>query len=378
MNSPFQFGGIVSGNNFTNRIDDIDRLLTNFDNDINTLLLSPRRWGKSSLIQKAAKIASSKNKGYKFCFIDLFNIRDEDEFYSVFVRELIKVTSSRSEEWIKNARLFLKRIAPKITIGIDPQTDFNIKFDLDIIQNSYSEILNLPDKIAKDKKIKIIVCIDEFQNLGNFNNPLLFQKRLRANWQHHKNTVYCLYGSKRHMLMELFENKSMPFYKFGDTFYLDKISKKDLSIYISNQFKKTNKEIDQKLVEKIIYLMKRHPYYVQHLSYIVWINTAGKVTDRIFNNSVEDLLNQNSLLFEKEVENLSNAQLNFLKAIANNVKTGFSSSKTIKEYNLGTSGNVVKIKKTLRKKEIIDIIKNEPIILDPAFELWLKEVYFHV
>ena len=378
MNSPFQFGGIVSGNNFTNRIDDIDRLLANFDNDINTLLLSPRRWGKSSLIQKAAKIASSKNKDYKFCFIDLFNIRDEDEFYSVFVRELIKVTSSRSEEWIKNARLFLKRISPKITIGIDPQTDFNIKFDLDIIQNSYSEILNLPDKIAKDKKIKIIVCIDEFQNLGNFNNPLLFQKRLRANWQHHKNTVYCLYGSKRHMLMELFEDKSMPFYKFGDTFYLDKISKKDLSLYISNQFKKTNKEIDQKFVEKIIYLMKRHPYYVQHLSYIVWINTGGKVTDRIFNNSVEDLLNQNSLLFEKEVENLSNAQLNFLKAIANNVKTGFSSSKTIKEYNLGTSGNVVKIKKTLRKKEIIDIIKNEPIILDPAFELWLKKVYFQV
>lgn len=71
MKSPFQFVGIVFGNNFTNRIDDINRLLINFDSNINTLLLSPRRWGKSSLIQKAAKIASAKNINNKFCFIDL-------------------------------------------------------------------------------------------------------------------------------------------------------------------------------------------------------------------------------------------------------------------------------------------------------------------
>ncbi len=376
MESPFQFGGIVTGENFTNRNKDIKRLITNFDSNINTLLLSPRRWGKSSLIHKAAKIALNKNQNYRFCFLDLFNIRDEEEFYSVLTKELLKVTSTKTEEWLQNARKFLKRITPNIIIGIDPQTDFNIKLKLDDLQNSYSEILNLSEKIAEDKKIKIIVCIDEFQNLGFFKEPLLFQKRLRANWQYHKNTVYCLFGSKRHMLMELFENKSMPFYKFGDTFYLEKIDTDALSNYIFKQFKKTNKVIDKELIFKIISLMQNHPYYVQQLAHLVWMNTKTQVTERILNESINDILLQNSLLFEKEVENLSTTQLNFLKAITNDIKSNLSSSEVIKEYKLGTSGNVIKIKNALIKKEVIEIMKNGPIILDPAFELWLKQFYF--
>ncbi len=378
MKSPFQFGGIVSGNNFINRNKEIVRLLTNFDSNINTLLMSPRRWGKSSLIHKAAQIALRNNSNYRFCFIDLFNIRDENEFYSTLIKELIKSTSTKPEEWLNSARYFLKRVTPKITIGIDPSTDFDIKLDIDKTQKSYSEILNVSEKIAIQKKIKILICIDEFQNLSYFNDPLLFQKRLRANWQYHKNTVYCLFGSKRHMLIELFENKSMPFYKFGDTFYLEKLDTEPLFKYITRQFKKTEKDINPEFTLEIITLMKNHPYYVQQLAHLVWINTNKKVTKQILKTGIQNLLNQNSILYEKEIESLSTTQINFLRAITDNISNNFSSTKIIHEYNLGTSGNVIKIKNALIKKEIIDVIKHKPIILDPAFELWLKKIYFRL
>ena len=102
--------------------------------------------------------------------------------------------------------------------------------------------------------------------------------------------------------MELFENKSMPFYKFGDTFYLNKIDTEFLVEYILKQFKKTKKDIEPKLSLEIVSSMKNHPYYVQQLAHLVWINTNKKVSKQTLNNSKDDLLNQNSILYEKEIE----------------------------------------------------------------------------
>ena len=83
METPFTFGKIAAGMEFTNRKADILRLVNNFHSGNNTILISPRRWGKSSLVKKSAEIAVKEDKKLRFCFIDLFNIRNEEEFYQV-------------------------------------------------------------------------------------------------------------------------------------------------------------------------------------------------------------------------------------------------------------------------------------------------------
>ncbi len=376
MKSPFKFGQVVEGEYFTDRAKDIKRLVANFENNINTVLLSPRRWGKSSLVHKAIKTTLKRNKNFRACYIDLFQIRDEKEFYGKLATGVIKSTSTKFEDWVRTAGQFLKTLTPNISFGIDPQADFKISFDFTDKDKTYGEILNLPEKIAKKKKIKIIIAIDEFQNLSNFKNPLLFQKRLRSAWQYHYNTVYCLFGSKRHMLTEIFENKSMPFYKFGDVIYLSKIEQKYLVKFIIRKFEKTSKHINGKYANEIVALMKRHPYYVQQLAYIVWSNTGKTVDQKTLDNSVNDLLDRNSILYEKEIDELSNTQVNFLKALVDGIGNGFSSQDILKKYNLGASSNVIKIKRVLLKKEIIDISGGQIEILDPAFELWLRKRYF--
>ena len=82
-------------------------------------------------------------------------------------------------------------------------------------------------KIAEEKGNQFIVCIDEFQNISEFKEHLSFQKKLRSNWQKHQNTAYCLYGSKRHLLMNVFTSSSMPFYKFDNILFLEKIKEKE-------------------------------------------------------------------------------------------------------------------------------------------------------
>ena len=373
MKSPFQFGRVVVGDTFTDRSAEIKRLKSNIENNVHTMLISPRRWGKSSLV-KQTSIHLAKNKKIKFCFIDLFKIRNEEDFYSSYANTVIKAISSKTGEWIALTKSFLGRVTPRISLGTDPFNDFEINFDVKRIKQNYEDVLNLPEKIAEKKKTTIIVCIDEFQNLGNFDEPVLFQKRLRAVWQHHQRVTYILYGSKRHMLMHLFENKSMPFYKFGDVIYLEKIAKKYLKTYIMDSYSKTGKTIENEHAGKIVDSVKCHPYYTQQLAHLVWIDTEDKVTGEILDRAVGELLSQNSLLYQKEIETLTNIQVNFLKAVSRDIEQ-LSSAEVIREYKLNSSANVSRIKRALEKKEIIDTINKKIVFIDPVFELWFKKYY---
>ena len=179
MESPFLYGKTVSKDSFTNRTADIARLSGNLKHHINTILISPRRWGKSSLVKKVA--AGLGSRSIKVIQLDLLSIRNEEEFYKLLAAETIKATSGKLTEWIQTAKLFLKHITPKISVGTDPVNDFEINFEWKELEKHYKEILNLPEKIAAKKKLHLIICIDEFQNCGSFKEPP--QGNLLPLWQ---------------------------------------------------------------------------------------------------------------------------------------------------------------------------------------------------
>mgnify|MGYP003478267239 CR=1 FL=1 len=145
-NKPFIFGIATSGDNFTDRKKETERLLLNFQHGVNTVLISPRRWGKTSLVQKVCRLAQSDK--LKIVYLDIFSCRSDKEFYNAFATAIIKQTSSKFEEWLDNAKLFLSRITPKISIGPDPMTDFSISLEMNPKSEDIDEILQLPEKIA--------------------------------------------------------------------------------------------------------------------------------------------------------------------------------------------------------------------------------------
>ncbi|MBA3663337.1 MAG: ATP-binding protein [Bacteroidetes bacterium] len=370
MQTPFNFGRTVKSECFTNREQEIKKLSSNFQNRINTIIISPRRWGKSSLVEKVA--AQVRAKSLKVITIDLFGTRTEEEFYNTLTNAVIKATSSKAEEWIELGKKFLKSITPKFTVELGDKHNVSMELDHETIKKYYKELLDLPEKVAKEKNIDIVICIDEFQNIGTFSDHLALQKRLRSAWQHHERVTYCLYGSKQHMMMELFNKQSNPFYKFGELLYLPKITEQKWISYISRQFQKTKKEISTLQAAKIAQTVKCHPYYAQQLSHLVWINTDKKVTEAILFQSTQELLDQNAILYFKEAEDLNNTELNLMRAIAKNEKQ-LSSRDTIQRYRLGTSANVIKAKNTLIDKEIIDIHNGVAVFIDPVFELWFTQ-----
>lgn len=377
MKTPFIYGKLAVEDNFTNRTNEINHLIKNFDSGVNTILISPRRWGKSSLVAQAVSQAKQSNKEIKFCFIDMFNIRSEEQFYKVLAEEVINNASSKIEGIIDIAKTLLGNFIPKISINPIPDISVELGLNWNEVKRNPDEIINLAEKIAINKNIQFVICIDEFQNMSNFENPLAFQKKLRSHWQKHQQTSYCLYGSKRHMLMDVFTNTSMPFYKFGDLLFLQKIKEKEWIPFIVKRFNDTNKTIDNDKAAKIAFLADYHPYYVQQLAQQTWFRAQEKCTNENINEAYIGLIEQLSLLFQTKTDELIETQVNLLKAILKGEKQ-LSSQRVLKTYHLGTSANILKAKKSLIKKEIIENIGNSITFLDPMYKQWLTKHYFKI
>lgn len=371
MEKPFVFGVATSGDNFTDREKETQRLLLNFTHGVNTILISPRRWGKTSLVKKVAQLAQTKTR--KIVYLDIFSCRTESEFYRLFATSVLKQTSSKWDEWVENTKQFLAHINPKISIGTDPMNDFSISFEYSMQDNAGNDILQLPEKIAIVKGIQIVICIDEFQQISDFEDSKTFQKKLRTVWQLQQHVSYCLFGSKKHLMNELFEKKNLPFYKFGDAIYLTKIETKYWIEYICKRFENTGKRISPELAKEICRLVDNHSSYVQQLAWLLWIRTTDIATEEQLTHALEDLLDQNNILFQSETENLSAYQMNFLKAVIDGIHSKFSSKEIILKYNLGTSANIVRLKSALLQKELIETDGKEIILSDPVFGVWFKK-----
>jgi len=374
--SPFIYGTTVSVLSFTNREIESRKLKSNLLNGINTTIISPRRWGKSSLVEKVIADINKKEKLTKTIIIDLFSVGSEEEFLEKFAREVIKASSSKWQEWMASGKEFFKKLTPKLSFGIDPISDFSLSFDLQELKKNNDEILNLPEIIAQKKGIKFIICLDEFQNLSSFKDYIVFEKKMRACWQRHKSVTYCLYGSKRHMMSDIFNNPSKPFYRFGDIMLLQKIETQKWVSFITKSFSNTNKVIDEETAEMIPFVVKNHSWYVQQLAHYTWNLTSKKATLNELNIALTELINANAPLYQKEVESISQTQINLLKAVTKG-ETQFTSTVTMQKYLLGTPRNVSKNKTILINNDVIHEINGKYEFVDPAFELWFNKQFFN-
>lgn len=376
MKTPFLFGKVTDFPNFTDRVKESERLSKNLLNGVNSIIVSPRRWGKTSLVTHVLSDIVEKRKDVRVCHIDVFNCRTEEQFYQIYANAILSAVETKLDKFVEAARRYLGRLVPSISLS-DSAQQYELTFGVDFKDDKLSvgDVLNLPQRISEDLNIDFIVAIDEFQSIDFYDDSLAFQRKLRSYWQHHKRVTYCLYGSKRHMLLDIFSNPNMPFFKFGDIMFLDKISREDWQEFIVRRFADTGKVIDIELSGIIADKVKNHPYYVQQLSQQVWLRTARKCTLDIVDEAFESMVRQLSLLFTNLIDSLTSRQISFLVAVAKGEER-FSSQEVLSKYKLGTSANIKNLRTSLLDKDLIDIrVESKIEIQDPVFEWWLLNEY---
>lgn len=206
MEVPFLYGRLAEKDSFIDRENDKRELKNFLTHGINTILVSPRRWGKSSLVKETMRELLNEDKNIRVCFLDAYKIHTEDEFYNKFASAVIQGVSSSVEKRLNDVINFINRLSPNITISSDPLNSIEVNLKVNPVKESPEAILQLPEKIAKAKGIRVIVCIDEFQQLANLKNWNSLESMLRSEWQQQHLTTYCLYGSKMHMMTMIFNN----------------------------------------------------------------------------------------------------------------------------------------------------------------------------
>ena len=371
MEKAFVYGMSVEGNNFTDRIKEAKRIKLDFENGINVILISPRRMGKTSLVKKV--MSEMDVPQVKTVYMDIYDCRSEYDFYNRFASAILKSTGNRAEQILEDIKRFLVRLSPKFSFSPEPNSEFSLSLGITPKDYTPEEILNLPELIAREKGFRIVVCIDEFQQVGEFPGSIEVQKRMRGVWQHQQNVSYCLFGSKKHLMMNIFQSKRMPFYMFGDTIYLGTIPEADWISYICSRFSTAGITISEEHAAEICRKVECYSSYVQQLAWNVMVNANSTVTDADVKNGMEFLVSQNEPLYVAKIENLSSYQLNLLRAICAGVNSGFTSESVLKKWNLGSKSNVARIRSSLIEKELIDKRDGKLYISDPVLSFWLTK-----
>ena len=259
---------------------------------------------------------------------------------------------------------------------MDPQSEFSLSFDWKELKMHSTEILDLPEKLCQEKNIRMVLCLDEFQNLAGVPEYESLEKKMRAIWQRQKRVSYCLYGSKKSMMSEIFNNPSKPFYRFGELMMLGKIKREKWVEFIVSGFKRTNKSISPALAEMIAQTMNDHSWYVQQLAHYTWTISKKKVGSEDVSNALSELIRANSPLYQREIEFLSPTRINLLKATWKG-ESKLTSKSVMDDYKLGTPNNVSKNKKSLKRNDIIHEEERGLDFLNPAFKIWFGGAFFN-
>ena len=359
-NNPFKFGSIVDDPYFINRKKEISKVKSVLNSSNHLIIISPRRFGKSSLIYK---VVGQINR--PVITLDLQLITSVEDFAAQLLKRIYRLFP------FEKVRQFVRRFRIIPTISVNPVTN-----EVDITFHPESsnlpmleDVLNLIEKLSSKRK-KNIVVFDEFQEVHHIAKEL--PRQLRSIMQHHQLVNYVFLGSQESLIREIFEKKNSSFYHFGLLMPLGKIPEKDFKSYIQNGLKLVTKQ-GKKVANDIINFTGCHPYYTQQLSFLVW-EVLLKQAD--ISAPVDQAISEMIQIHDIDYERLWNS----FNKTDKKIMIGLSISEipplsdTFKrKYHISGTSTVYSSIKRLSRIGYITKEKNKYEIDDPFFYLWIKQ-----
>ena len=372
--NPFYYGEVVTGENFTDRVAEIERLTTELSGGHNIFLISPRRYGKTSLIINVLELI--KNKGLFVFYMDLYKVASVRELLDAYAKGIVRSCKTSIEKISDFIKELFPSVRPKIILGDDglPSIEVDIRLKEKELMDSLTEILDVPQKIAKKRKKNFVVVFDEFQEIINFNGERL-EKLMRACFQHHHNVAYLFAGSKRHLLNSMVSDPNRAFYKLGDVMNLQKVAPEEMMKFVKKQFSGGPIKIKEKIIGTVLEISENVPYNVQYLCHHLWNRCL--LTKEVKEDDVDavlaNIITEQAANYIAVWDGLSLHQRLLLKAVIKSPEQPLFSKNFIFENELGTPGSIQKSISLLTKKNIIDVEGKEIRFNDVFFKEWINK-----
>ena len=353
--NPFKFGSLVEGEFFTDRVEELAKISDIIHSENHLILISPRRFGKTSLIAKAVKQTNRPE-----IFLNLQLITSISDFATELLKKVFKAYPfEKIKHLIKNFR-----IIP--AISINPLNNaVDISFNPVVSAKPILEdVLNLINQLG-EKGGKPIVVFDEFQEIRIIDKNL--DKILRSIIQVHSHINYVFLGSLESMMHEIFERKKSPFYHFGIVNYLAPIQTQDFYDFLLQGFSKITNNNLPEIANEILHITHGHPYYTQQLAFHCF-NAIKNDNFISIDQVIQQIIEEHTIDYERFWINLTLKE-RFLLIEMIQLRYGFIQRK---EMSIPSSTRYSAYKKLLTNGFLIQISKNYQLE-DPFFERWILE-----
>jgi uncharacterized protein len=389
MANPFVYGEVVPDAAFVNRVAEIDRLTGDLLAGQKVFLISPRRYGKSSLVRQA--LASLERQGTLSVSVTVSSYSSYVAFLEGYARALVSVESrvDRARGWLRDLLGGTRpevRVEPGRTGAAALAVSFPSARTPRDISRLAQEVFALPGRIAEARRRPLAVALDEFQAIASFDReggktPRMHQVEhaLRAAVQYQRQVGYVFSGSEP-SLMEAMLGRSRPFYKAGPVMRLEKIDPDEFAGFVEARFRATRIRPEPGIGAAIVELAGNLPYDVQRLAHELWDDARAAARKTIgledLHATLRRLLGEQEALFETTWQRLTLAQRATLRAAVLEDGREMLAADTRSRYRLGGSSTVQSALNALVRDDVLAREGARYVMVDSLFREWVARHTF--
>lgn len=372
--NPFVVGRYVSANYFCDREKETDFLIKQVENGRNVALISPRRMGKTGLIQHCFCQPRLSDNYYTF-FIDIYATSSLAEFVYLLGKTIYEELKPKKTAWTEK---FFQVIA-SLRVGfkldaITGEPGFDIGLgDIQVPQTTLDEIFRYLESADKP----CIVAIDEFQQIGNYEEKNV-EAMLRTKIQQCKQTTFIYAGSKRHLMNNMFHSSSKPFYQSAISMGLEPIPMNIYVEFTNRLFEERGKHVSSELVEQVYRIFDGGTWFIQMMMNELFALTGHDETCGVekLDEARQNVIQAQEGSYKDILSRLAPKQKLLLQAIAKeHIAKGITSSAFIRKYNLSSASSVQSALKPLLKNDLVTQEEDTYRVYDYFFSEWLANNY---
>lgn len=376
MQNPFVYGEVVPREAFADRAVELDRLISDLGAGQKVFLISPRRYGKSSLVRQA--LASLARRGALTVEITVSSYSSYVAFLEGYARALTAVETrwERARTWLSEVITSTRpeiRYDPKETgIGRVSVAFPQVQTARDVGRLA-NEVFEMPGRLAALRKRPVVVALDEFQAVDGFNGGSV-EHALRAAAQHQREVGYVFAGSEP-SLMEKMIGPRRPFYKAGPVMRLEKIAPDEFATWLEARFTKSGIKPEAGLGAAIVDLAGNLPYDVQRLAHETWDDSRAAARRRVSLDDLHEtlgrLLAEQDTMFEAIWQRLTLAQRGVLRAVVIQGGRELLASDTRARHRLGGASSIQTSLAALVKQDLVMREGTRYFVIDSLLREWV-------
>jgi hypothetical protein len=374
--NPFTFGDLALDEAFTDREEEIAELASDMRNGQNVLIYAPRRYGKSSLVLRAAQVALSKK--ILVAYVDLMKTPTKERFAAALAKTIYSDIASPVGHALERAADLFRDLRIRPTMEVDP-SDGTLRFSFQAgrrktdIDETIERLLEKLGELAVDRKRRVVIVFDEFQEILALDKR--FPNLMRAVFQAQPEVSHVYLGSKRHILERIFSDKNEPFWRSAKQLEVGMISSDKFAPFIKTRFERTGRHIDDAAVERLLEVTHGHPYGTQELAYFAWelVGPGETVTTTVLEEAVGRVLRSEHNHFVQLWDDAPHPQRRLMLALADEPTRGVYSTDYQSRHDLPANPTLQTALGGLIHKEIVG--RNdagEYHLIEPFLAEWLE------